>query len=102
MSISKFTYSIIFVLLLISSSTNFHALSHLFDNDDLDKIEHCDTCDEFISSQVEKIAITSPSVEVNSPTILVSTSVDFFLNSSIQPSLKPFGQFYNKPPPAIS
>ncbi|QSS97069.1 hypothetical protein [Psychroflexus sp. ALD_RP9] len=102
MNLIKATYSIIFALLLLSSSTNFHALSHLLESDDLDNIEHCDTCDEFTYSQVEKSFIIQPSVEAHTHNTYVSAALDLFKNTSVSVSLKQSGQFYNKPPPTFS
>lgn len=101
MNITKFTYSLSLIALLLFSSINFHALSHLTDNDELSAIEHCDTCDDYLVLQKHDLLIPSPSYE-NSIIGLNFIDVNqLYYSVDRLFSFKHQGQYFNKPPPSF-
>ena len=84
---------------LTTTVVNAHALSHLFDGES-PSIEHCQTCDEYVVSNQDKVSFTSPVIED-----FTFSSFEFKTQSNSTLSLefpilvnKP-EKYFNKPPP---
>lgn len=101
MNFLRFTYTLALVSLLLCSSINFHALSHLLDADETIAIEHCDTCDDFIQLNQKRDYLKTPSYNAD-----YFYAFNIELHKQVTPThqfllidAKPIGKHYNKPPP---
>lgn len=86
---------------LTTTVVNAHALSHLFDGES-PSIEQCQTCDEYVVSNHDKVSFTSPVIED-------FTFSSFEFKTQSNPTLplefhilvnKP-EKYFNKPPPSF-
>lgn len=77
-----------------------HAFSHIFEGDDQNEIENCQSCEEYVVSNQHKVSIlpqpiyfSSCDFNANEETKLNSTKY-IYINQA-----KYLGKFHNKPPP---
>ncbi len=89
-------------MLLTSTFVNTHALSHLFDQDEVSDIENCEFCDEYVVNHKQDFDFdftpTYPKFEI---TEISKTVTLQFISTSVLFNSKPKGKFYNKPPPTL-
>ena len=89
------------MLFMIFTTTvvNAHALSHLFEGNN-SSIEHCQTCDEYVSSSQEDYNFSLPVIqepEFEYLKVDIEVSISTYLECPV--IIKKSGKYYNKPPP---
>lgn len=89
-------------MLLTSTFVNAHALSHLFDQDDVSDIENCEFCDEYVVNHQKDLNFHFNSTEFDISLVEIpKTEAIQLVSTSILLNAKPQGKFYNKPPPFL-